>query len=268
MFTKTTLVLSSFCLATLLSSAVQASGGSFELPTDMLFTGTVIDTAPNWQWEVHSEAQAWAQGWDADISDGIKDGNIIRFTYPSKNAEGRNAFVQGMMSSTASSGRSDILPQVSITDAQGQRVLLNGDTIKQAVTIDATGLLPGGATVPGTLSLSIESAYTVTYKRHSDITNYYSESYNGDIGWAAASVVINNLPEDYTFNGDGVKMRAQYARFASGYSIASVIKGDAGPSDMYDVVGGFSSHLSEISTSWTTVPNTWTATLTAQIEIP
>lgn len=268
MFKKTVLVIPVLSVTVLFSTQTFAIGGSFELPTDMQFIGSVIDTAPSWQWEVHSGAKSWAQGWDANMSDGVKKGNATSFTYPSKNAAGRTTFVQGFMASPASSGRSDILPKVSITNVQGQRVLLNGNTQKQSLTIEATGHLSGGRTVPGTLSLSVESAYTVIYKRKGNNTYYYSEGYKGDIGWAAANVVINNLSRDYAFNSNGVQLRAQYIRQDPGSSIASVIKGKSGSSEIYDVIGGFSSHLGEISTTWTTVPNTWSATLTAQIEVP
>lgn len=265
--TINTIMLFGVLLAMSMSCDTQAE--TFELPSDIQFIGTVIDTTPNWQWWLHSSAKERAKGWDTEQNKGIKESNgLTRFTYSSKNSLGRIAFIQGAMKTAGSFGRAELLPTVTIIDASGQALTLNGNTDKQRTSIVATGTLSDGQITEGVVSFDIESAYAVQYKKRGDETNFFRVSYDNPIGWAAASVLIENQPAEYANNDNGMKMTSQDNFVASTFSIASLLNGDTTPVSAYSILGGFSSHISEVNTIWEKIPETWTATLTAEVQIP
>ncbi|TCW20772.1 hypothetical protein [Vibrio crassostreae] len=248
-----------------------ANAAEFKLRNDIQFTGTVVDTTPNWQWRVGSSANAWAKNWDTTSDEGmVGEGGVMLFNYSTKNTKGRTAFVQGMMKSPASAGRPELLPTVTIKGASGNNVILNGTTEIERIRLDANGTLADGTQVDGVLSLNIESAYAVSYKVRGNDQEYFIE-YTSDsksVGWVALSVLSESLPADYKENEQGGVMRSVNLKKSVSYSIASVIDGSIAPQDSYAIFGVFTSRLGQVNTEWTTVPKAWTATLTAEVSIP
>lgn len=243
---------------------------SFGLPYDMQFNGSVIDTQPSWNWRIHSDANNRAKDWDANRKDAIEDlesGNF-RFNYEEKNSQGMIAFVQGVMASTASEGGIELLPKVVIQNDMSGELVLNGNTEPQMINIPAKGEDSSGNVIDGLLSMTISSAFSARYKLRYDTQHIYSEAYEGSVGWAAASIINLYLPNGYEFNDKGEKMRTQTSRFSSDYSISSIIDGTSTPEDSYSIIGGFSSHLSDISTIWSNIPDSWEATLSVKVITP
>ncbi|EEX66682.1 hypothetical protein [Vibrio metoecus] len=251
-----------FLVALLLSPASFALSTSFELPDDIQFTGSVVTPAPTWKWRIHSTASGWATNWTMKKSQGeAQSDGATRFVYDNADKEVlRNAFIQGIMTHPSSVGRSDIVPTVSL-EVEGGSLVLNGNTVEQVpVVIPAIGRTRSGAMVHGKLSFTVESAYAVFYKKLSDPVKYYSESYINSVGWAANSILIENKPSNY----DG--LRAEHIRRNVDEDITAVLRGVSVP-DAYDVMGGFTSHLSHFEGVWREIPHTWTATLTANVRI-
>jgi hypothetical protein len=252
----------SFILAALLlSPASFALSTSFELPDDIQFAGSVVSPAPTWKWRVHPSVAGWAADWTMKKSQGVEQGDgTTHFSYDNADKKvNRNAFIQGMMTRPSKSGRADIVPHVSFLVEGGPKVL-NGNTIEEIMVIPAEGQTKSGTRVYGHLTFSVESAYAVFYRKPSDTTSYYSDSYSTDIGWAVNSILIENkLPE---YNGLGVK----HVRRDIGYDIKGVIGGTV-ESSYYDVAGAFGAHLGHFHGIWTDIPHTWTATLTANVRM-
>ncbi|WP_170620466.1 hypothetical protein [Aliivibrio fischeri] len=238
-----------------------AKNTQFILPNDMQFTGTVINTAPNWMWQVGPAANAWASNWDINSAEGIERNGETVFTYNERNSKGRTAFVQGYTKTPAATGGAGLAPIVSITSVDGKGIVLNGNTTPQRIDIAATGRLYGGATTFGVLSLVIESSIAASYKKAGDASHWYMENYKGSIGWAAASLIIENDGNSYANVGP---MKAMYRDVS--YDILSVLQGKSEP-NAHTVMGAFTSHLGKVETRWTTVPQTWNAALIAQVKI-
>lgn len=240
----------------------------FKLANDIQFIGSVVDTTPTWSWQLYPDSKAWATDWDATRNEGIVEDGKVRFEYIDKNSQGRTAFVQGVMNTPSSTGTPEILPIIKVLNVLEGESTLNGNTDIQRISIPAIGDNGSGNTLDGVLSMNIESAYTVRYKKRGDSDNIYSEAYNGEIGWAAASVVTENLPPNYGFNDNLKVMRIQYLKVDPSYSIKSILDGTNTPKDAYAILGGFTSHLGAIHTVWDSVPEQWTATLSVQVQIP
>ena len=253
----------SFVLAALVfSPASFALSTSFELPDDIQFAGSVVSPAPTWKWRAHPSAVGWATDWIMKKNQGVEQSDgTTRFFYDNADKKvNRNSFFQGMMTRPSSTGRADIVPVVSLL-VDGGELDLNGNTLEQTpVVIPATGRTRSGATVHGKLSFTVESAYAVFYKKTGDTAKYYSQSYLGDIGWSANSILIQNTPADYTgFIPD-------YIRINPNEDITAVLRGVSVP-DAYDVFGSFTSSLSHFEGVWNEIPHTWTATLTANVRM-
>lgn len=256
---KSLLILVSLFIST---SSLAAAPTLFELPKDISFTGSVVTPAPVWKWRVHSTASSWAKDWNIDADSGIKNSDgTTTFSYDSINIT-RNSFIQGMMSAPSSSGRADIVPIVSLS-IEGGSLELNGNTIEQtSVIIPAIGHTGSGTTVYGKLMFTVESAYSVFYKKTDNTKKYFSESYNGSIGWAGNSILIENKPADYA---DG--RSPEYVRRDVNYKITDVIRGTLEP-NAFDILASFTTHLSHFNGIWTEIPYTWTATLVAHVRVP
>ncbi|MEM5507220.1 hypothetical protein WNY81_20510 [Shewanella frigidimarina] len=251
-------------LTLMVSVAVESN--TFELPSDMRFIGAVVDTTPSWQWHVDA-AQRRTSDWDAQKREGIKEADgVTRFTYSAKNGLDKIAFIQGSMKMPGSFGRKELLPRVTILEASGRRLMLNGNVEPQPASITATGVLRNGRTTKGMLSLVIESAYAVQYKLRGDEQNIYRLSYQGDIGEVAAGIINQHLLAEYAHNERGIKMTSVDRRVDSGYDIASVLGGETTPVKAYAILGSFTSYVGQINTLWLDVPETWTATLTAEVQ--
>ena len=233
----------------------------FELPTDMKFTGSVVDTTPNWMWKIGASANMWAANWDINKSEGIEEKGKTTFLYNERNLKGRTAFVQGYTKYPAAKGGPGLAPIVTVMNATNAAIALNGNTIPQVIHIKASGRRHNGTTVSGIMSLTIESAVGVAYKKNGITSTWYTESNSGSIGWAAISLILENRGDFYENYG-----AATYIYQNIGYDISSVLRGDS-VSDAHTIMGAFTSHLGKLKTSWEVVPNTWTATLIAQVRI-
>lgn len=243
-----------------------AESVQFELPEDIQFTGSVVDTSPSWIWQIYPTSTAWAEDWNIDRSEGLAANGITTFTYTENKGRKRMALLQGYMNSESSVGRSGIAPDVSVLDAGGNNVILNGNTDKQMINLVATGTSSDGASVPnGAFSLVIESAFAALYKEKGVEKSYTLAHYSNIIGSAAYGVILeqNASVVRNIYSNFGSR---KYAVHDSGYSILSLLKGTI-ETQAYDILGGFTSHMSEIKTKWTVVPYRWKASLIINVRI-
>jgi len=88
--------------------------------------------------------------------------------------------------------------------------------------------------------------------------------YNNKVGSAAHSVIElyneEQLRKIYTLSCTSKPCTRVYDVVTSGYSIHSLLKGSIEP-QAYDIFGGFTSHMSDIKTSWVEVPYHWNANM-------
>ncbi|GAB2649535.1 F4 family fimbrial subunit [Vibrio panuliri] len=253
------------------ATAVPAETKQFVMPSDIEFSGSVLETAPNWLWQLEPTTRAWATDWFAVENEATRDGEAFVFNYAVKNAKGRAALVLGYMKSDASTGRRGLAPEVSIVDINGASVVLNGNIVKQRISIEALGKTKDERTVKGALSFSVESAFGALYKRKGVTDKFFAEAYNNSIGWAAFSLIRwylgDYINDEYRFNEAGKMMNETYIRPESSVSIEAIIDGTREPTVICDVIGSFTSHLSEVSTRWIEVPKTWTASMTINVRM-
>lgn len=246
-----------------------AENGRIILDNDVRFIGSVVDRSPTWSWKVESSTKDWAKDWDSQYSEGIRSGGYTHFNYPTMNASGDGgAFVQGKMLTPVLLPDHDIIPTVSIINKDGQRVVLDGNGTSQRVAIEASGKAQDGSKVIGELSLDIDSAYAVLYKKRTSNDFYYAASYQSRAGKSALQILMEQIPADYIYSEDGKRLSLKIDKRTPKSSIVPILSGNKGRGNIYAVFGAFSSHLSNVQTKWLVVPETWTATLTTIIETP
>ncbi|HFQ5384001.1 hypothetical protein [Vibrio vulnificus] len=250
-----------FLMGVIFFISISVHAEEFKLPSDIQFVGTVVNGAPQWQWYVHPEAQNWAADWDANASEGVTENGETVFSYTQRNSKGMNAFVQGYTGNPVAAGELGLTPVVTVMNANGQAVTLNGNTEPQKIDISAIGHLSSGETTNGVMSLNILSAVAVAYKKRDVSTEWYTESYEGSVGWAATSLILDNVGNIYKNNGAG-----NHIRHDSSYDILAVLQGLSEP-NAYSIMASFTSHMRDVQTRWKVVPDSWEATLIAQVQL-
>ena len=92
---------------------VESTDGMFSGKLD--FTGTVVDMAPNWKWQIQEASVAKASDWVLIKTNSKVNGNNTEWDLASK---GPIDFLQGFMQSTVKIGRSGLTPVVAIAGVQ------------------------------------------------------------------------------------------------------------------------------------------------------
>lgn len=237
-----------------------------DINTDVQFKGTVINTAPNWKWQVWPDVYEWGKDWNININEGKNVNGITTFDYKENKGRRRNNFLQGYTSMPAPKGSASLKPIVSVNSVNGD-VVLNDNAEKQLITLPAVGYLSHGGTVNGTLSLIVESAMAVFYKK-SNVPNKYfillNNTNSGTISTVARGVLMDNLHdyrEIYTNNGNQTNIWKN-----SDYDVSRVLTG-VDEEDAFDITAGYSSHLSNIKTHWSNIPKTWTSKITIHVQM-
>ncbi|EOA8958776.1 hypothetical protein ACIMS1_004453 [Vibrio harveyi] len=251
---KNVLLLVTACVSSI--GLVQAK--DFKLTEDMQFVGSVINDAPQWQWRVNTGKKGRMATWDAPVKDGIKKSGEVVFTYTDQNSQGSIPFVQGLMSSPVAKGGANLTPIVTITNARGKPLVLNGNGEPQEFEVDAVGKLSNGSTTQGVVSLSVESAKAVIYKLGD---NWISESYQGASAAEALHFLRDKSTQFYSNSKSGRVIRQN-----SHNDVFSVLRGERLP-QAHSILASFNSRLSNVSTHWQVVPHTWSASINVQIKI-
>ncbi|GAL14516.1 hypothetical protein JCM19233_5528 [Vibrio astriarenae] len=98
------------------ASFVTSPDGSFGATLN--FNGTIVDTNPDWAYQLDPSAEALARDWETTQNAGLvqSDGTLV-FDFTAK---GHIPFVQGYIESAASQGGVGLSPVVTITTSTGE----------------------------------------------------------------------------------------------------------------------------------------------------
>lgn len=237
-----------------------------DMNTDIQFKGSVVNTAPNWKWQVWPDVYSWGENWDIDIKEGQTVNGVTSFDYKENKGRRRNNFLQGYMSTPVNKGSISLKPIVTVSSVGGDKVL-NYSAEAQSVTLPAIGYLSHGETTEGTLSLVVESALAVFYKDKNISDKYFillNNTNSGVIPTVARGVLIENLSdysEVYTNKGTQTHIWKN-----SDYDVSRVLTG-VDEVDAFDITAGYSSHLSNIKTYWKNIPQTWTSQIIIHVQM-
>lgn len=231
------LVLSLVAVSTMLAAGAANAAAPTPFNGHLDFSGIITSTVPVWKWEIPTASQALAKGWTMKKDSGTITGTNTTYTIDKANI----AFLQGYTTQPIANGGTGMAPTISVAG------ITLSDNDHQAISVKANG---GKAGQEGTLSMVVNSGAGAAFKVGSVPHNVHTNSALGNAAWGLIS--------SHEIKGTPV--------MSGGFSVGEIGYNLHNP-NLHNMSAAVTTDLGKFSLTFPTasVPNTWTATVPAEV---